>query len=240
MGVGRSFQIVRIFPQLSAFENVRIAVQAGTSSRFVFWKDAYALDDLNQRTWTLLDTVGLADRADTPCENLAHGEQRLLEIAVTLATRSKILPLDEPLAGLAEHDRQIITDLIVRLSKEHAVFLVEHDIDRVLATSDRITVLHNGRLIADSAPAEIARNPEVIAVYLGRRHGARRPGMAAGRPVLAAEAVASAPILRLSDLSSGYAGSRILDGVNLEVREGEVVAVLGRNVSVRRRCCEPS
>lgn len=229
MGIGRSFQIVRIFPQLSAFENVRIAVQASSSSRFVFWKDAYENDELNQPTWLLLETVGLADRADVLCENLAHGEQRLLEIAVTLATRSKLLLLDEPLAGLAEHDRQVVTDLIVRLSKERAVFLVEHDIDRVLAISDRITVLHNGRLIADGTPGEIARNPEVIAAYLGMRQGARRLGTLVRQSVLAPAATTSVPILQLSDLSGGYAGSRILNSVNLKVREGEVVAVLGRN-----------
>ena len=91
----------------------------------------------------------LADRAAEPCANLWHGEQRLLEIAICLATQAKLLRLDEPLAGLAETDRQVVGALIRRLAESHAVLLIEHDIDRVLALSDRITVLHQGRLIAD-------------------------------------------------------------------------------------------
>ena len=96
--------------------------------------------------------MGLQDRAAEPCQNLAHGEQRLL---------------DEPLAGLAEADRQVVGALIRQLAETHAVLLIEHDIDRVLALSDRISVLHQGRLIANGKPAEVASNPDVITAYLG-------------------------------------------------------------------------
>jgi ABC-type branched-subunit amino acid transport system ATPase component/ABC-type branched-subunit amino acid transport system permease subunit len=227
LGIGRSFQIVRVFPHLSAFENVRIAVQATSPHRFNFWSDAYGLADINERTWSLLAAVGLQDRADILCENLAHGEQRLLEVAVTLAGNSKVLLFDEPLAGLAEHDRRVVMDLIVRLSKSHAVFLVEHDIDRVLTVSDRITVLHQGRLIADGKPDAIARDPAVIAAYLGKsRAGANvMPASALAAPLRAA----GRPLLRVSGLSGGYAGSRVLNDLTIELREGEVVALLGRN-----------
>ena len=224
LGIGRSFQIVRVFPHLSAFENVRIAVQANDPRRSIFWKDAYGLDDMNGRTWSLLAAVGLQERAGILCANLAHGEQRLLEIAVTLAGNSKILLFDEPLAGLAERDRRVVTDLIVRLSKSHAVFLVEHDIDRVLTVSDRITVLHQGRLIADGKPDSIARDPAVIAAYLGKSHAETAAQRSAVR-----SARSGAPLLRISNLSGGYAGSRVLDNVSMELREGEVVALLGRN-----------
>ena len=180
---------------------------------------------MNARTWSLLDAVGLADRAAEACANLSHGEQRLLEIAITLATDAKLLLLDEPLAGLAEADREVVGALIRRLAETHAVLLIEHDIDRVLALSDRITVLHQGRLIADGKPAEVARNPDVIAAYLGTAHGAPPPvaPAAPGRrrigPVL----------LKVSGLQAGYGGSPVLDGIDLEVRAGEAVALLGRN-----------
>jgi ABC-type branched-subunit amino acid transport system ATPase component len=169
----------------------------------------------------------LQDRPHILCENLAHGEQRLLEVAVTLAGNSSILLFDEPLAGLAEHDRQVVMDLIVRLSKSHAVFLVEHDIDRVLTVSDRITVLHQGRLIADGKPDAIARDPAVIAAYLGKsRAGANAmPESAPAAPVRAV----SGPLLRVSGLSGGYAGSRVLNDLSIDLREREVVALLGRN-----------
>jgi ABC-type branched-subunit amino acid transport system ATPase component/ABC-type branched-subunit amino acid transport system permease subunit len=222
LGLARSFQILSVFRNLTAFENVRVAVQAQDSRHWGLWRDAYDYDDLNARTWSLLAAVGLDDRAAEPCANLAHGQQRLLEIAITLATDAKLLLLDEPLAGLAEADREVVGALIRRLADSHAVLLIEHDIDRVLALSDRITVLHQGRLIADGKPAEVARNPDVVSAYLG-----------ADRIVApAAESATAATgkvLLAVDKLRAGYAGSIVLEDLSLVVHEGEAVALLGRN-----------
>ena len=223
LGLGRSFQIISVFRTLTAFENVRIAVQAHDPGRHSLWRDAYRMEAVNARTWSLLDAVGLADQAGETCANLAHGAQRLLEIAVTLATEAKLLLLDEPLAGLAEADRVVVAKLIRELAETHAVLLIEHDIDRVLALSDRITVLHQGRLIADGKPSEVARNPEVIAAYLGSAHGAPPA------PPRAAAAVIGPVLLEARGVVAGYGGSRVLDGIDLEIRQGEAVALLGRN-----------
>ncbi|MGH7040624.1 MAG: ATP-binding cassette domain-containing protein [Acetobacteraceae bacterium] len=227
LGLGRSFQILSVFRNLTAFENVRIAVQAHHPGAGNLWRDAYAMEAVNARTWSLLDAVGLADRAAESCENLAHGEKRLLEIAITLATAAKLLLLDEPLAGLAEADREVVGRLIRRLAETHAVLLIEHDIDRVLALSDRISVLHQGRLIADGKPAEVAANPEVITAYLGTAHGTR-PAIPAAAPDAAAPGPVR-PLLDIAGLRAGYGGSTVLDGIDLAVGTGEAVALLGRN-----------
>jgi ABC-type branched-subunit amino acid transport system ATPase component/ABC-type branched-subunit amino acid transport system permease subunit len=229
LGLARSFQILSVFPNLTTFENVRIAVQASERQWYGFWRDAYADEAASGRVWSLLDAVGLADRAADLCSSLSHGEKRLLEIAVSLATDAKLLLLDEPLAGLAETDRQVVGALIRKLSTTHAVLLIEHDIDRVLAMSDRITVLHQGRLIADGKPAEVARNPAVIAAYLGQAHGAP-PVRTARAPVAANDARPTvAPLLQLEGVQAGYGGGTVLEGIDLTVLPGEVVAVLGRN-----------
>ena len=226
LGLSRSFQILSVFRNLTAFENVRVAVQAQDSRRWGLWRDAYSHDDINARTWSLLAAVGLEDRAADPCANLGHGQRRLLEIAITLATDAKLLLLDEPLAGLAEADRQVVGALIRRLADTHAVLLIEHDIDRVLALSDRITVLHQGRLIADGKPAAVAANPDVVTAYLGAERIIPPPA-----PTDTAQKTDAArkPLLAVQNLRAGYAGSVVLEDLSLTVHEGEAVALLGRN-----------
>jgi len=226
LGVSRSFQILSVFRNLTTFENVRVAVQAQSPQQNSLWRDAYGLVEVNARTWSLLAAVGLEDRAAEPCANLSHGEQRLLEIAISLATDAKLLLLDEPLAGLAEADREVVGALIRQLAATHAVLLIEHDIDRVLALSDRITVLHQGRVIADGRPAEVASNPDVITAYMGTaRAGGPQPSVHAGVP----RAIATKPLLQLEQVRAGYAGSLVLTDLDLVVHEGEAVALLGRN-----------
>ncbi len=225
LGIGRSFQILSIFPNLTVFENVRVAVQARRHGAMGFLADAHGLAAINDRTWSVLEAVGLADQAAEPCMNLPHGAKRLLEIGVTLATDSKLLLLDEPLAGLAEADRFIVAELIKKLSRRHAVVLIEHDIDRVLAISDRISVLHQGRIIADGAPAEVAKHPDVIAAYLGATEDGTLTAPAVERQVHAQ----ARPLLEAKGVAAGYSGSTVLSDINLVIHEGEAVALLGRN-----------
>lgn len=224
LGLGRSFQIVSVFQNLSAFENVRVSVQSRSQRRDAVWRDAYEDEAVNARTWSLLKAVGLEDRAGEGCANLAHGERRLLEIAVTLGTDAALLLLDEPLAGLAEADRVKVSALIRRLADSHAVVLIEHDLDRVVQLSDRITVLHQGRLIADGAPARIVGDHAVIAAYMGAKGAVAAPALSAPASVRAA-----APLLRVRGLTAGYGGSRVLEGIDLDIHAGEAVALLGRN-----------
>ena len=226
LGLSRSFQILSVFRNLTTFENVRVAVQAQSPQQNSLWRDAYRMADVNDRTWSLLAAVGLEDRAVEPCANLSHGEQRLLEIAIALATDAKLLLLDEPLAGLAEAEREVVGALIRQLAATHAVLLIEHDIDRVLALSDRITVLHQGRVIADGKPAEVASNQDVITAYMGTaRAGGPQPTVRAAAP----RAATTKPLLALEQVRAGYAGSLVLTDLDLVVHEGEAVALLGRN-----------
>src|SRR4029079_5863130 len=127
-------------------------------------------------------------------------------------------------------DRKVVGELIQRLAKSHAVHLIEHDIDRVLSMSDRITVLHQAGLIADGKPSEVAGHPEGIAAYLGSAHGkALPPPRATERRSVPTNAAAAAPLLKVEGVRAGYGGGTVLDGLDLAVLPGEVVALLGRN-----------
>ena len=152
--------------------------------------------------------------------SLSHGDQRLLEIGIALATAPEVLLLDEPLAGLSPRERGRVADLIRKLAERVTIVLIEHDIDRVLALSDRITVLHQGKVIAEGTPAEIQQDRQVQEAYLGGLKVSEVEGRAAS---------SAAPLLGLERINTFYGKSHILHDVSLEVREGEVVCLLGRN-----------
>jgi len=222
LGVSRSFQIISVFHALTVFENVRIAAQAKHRCRFAMLADSRSFADLNDEALRLLAAVGLADKAGALAANLSHGDQRLLEIALALATRPELLLLDEPLAGLAAHERVRVADLIRTLHRSLTIVLIDHDIDQVLALSDRITVLHQGRVIAEGGPAEIQQNADVQTAYLGHLKLAAAAGT--GDAPAGGE-----PLLRVEGVDAFYGKSHVLHGVSLDVFPGELVALLGRN-----------
>ncbi len=221
LGLSRSFQIVNIFQNLSVLENMRVAVQAASKHRFDIISDAEGLPELADRARELLGVVGLAAKPDAIAANLSHGDQRLLEIGLSLATNPEIILLDEPFAGLTDSERTFTAALIQQLAEKHTMLVIEHDIDRVLAISDIITVLHQGKVLARGTPEEIQNNADVQAAYLGGFHDMERR-----------ESVSTADnpvILKVDNINTYYGKSHILHDVSFEVKQGEVVALLGRN-----------
>ncbi|PYN94987.1 MAG: ABC transporter ATP-binding protein [Candidatus Rokuibacteriota bacterium] len=172
LGLARSFQVTSIFREFTVLDNVALAVQAHSGSSFRFWHDARRDPALRGPARAALAAVGLADRADVVAGNLAHGEQRQLEIAMALATRPRLMLLDEPMAGMGREDGERMVELLRGLKNGHGLLLVEHDMDAVFALADRITVLVYGRAIASGAPDEIRRDARVIDAYLGETESA--------------------------------------------------------------------
>jgi branched-chain amino acid transport system ATP-binding protein len=166
-GLARSFQITSIYREFSALDNVALAVQAQAGHSFRFWTRARSENSLREPARQILDEVGLGDRAGVLAANLSHGEQRQLEVAMALATRPKLLLLDEPMAGMGIEESQRMVSFLGRLKQKHTMILVEHDMDAVFKLADRISVLVYGRLIATGQPEAIRANPEVRAAYLG-------------------------------------------------------------------------
>lgn len=166
VGVAKSFQITNVFPAFSALENVRIALQAGVS-RLNFWRRRDALG-LSQRAHELLQLVGIGQHAHRPARDLAHGQQRALEIAIALAADPKLLLMDEPTAGMSPEETRTMMDLIQQLAGQRTIVLVEHKMKMVMGISDRIVVLHHGELLATGSPSDIRANDDVRRVYLGK------------------------------------------------------------------------
>tara|TARA_B100000579_G_C22763064_1_gene819976 strand:+ start:353 stop:1099 length:747 start_codon:yes stop_codon:yes gene_type:complete len=170
LGLARSFQITNIFLDLTAQDNVSLAVQAHAGHSFKFWKNVSKDDELRQPALEYLQQVGLLERAEVVAGQLSHGEQRQLEIAMALATRPKLLLLDEPMAGMGPKESSAIVEILKELKGELTLLLIEHDMDVVFSLADYITVLVNGRDIATDSPEAIRKNAEVKAAYLGEEY----------------------------------------------------------------------
>ncbi|MEI6721570.1 MAG: ABC transporter ATP-binding protein [Betaproteobacteria bacterium] len=170
MGVGRSYQKTNVFLTFTAFENCRLAAQSRQKSSMRFFRPAHRMADVNRAAEAALAAAGLEGRAGSIASALSHGEQRQLEIAMTLATEPRLLLLDEPLAGMGAEESASMVALLKRLVETHAILLVEHDMDAVFALAHRLTVMVNGQVLASGSPAEIRANPRVQEAYLGEGH----------------------------------------------------------------------
>jgi branched-chain amino acid transport system ATP-binding protein len=176
-GLGRSFQKTNIFLPFTVLENVRLAAQSRSSLRpwnpASWWLDTRKTTNSianNDHLTRAIELSGLQNKRQTLAANLSHGEQRQLEIAMTLATQPKVLLLDEPLAGMGVAEAQAMVDLLLTLKKDHAILLVEHDMDAVFALADHLTVMVDGKVIASAPPAAVRADAAVQAAYLGEEH----------------------------------------------------------------------
>jgi branched-chain amino acid transport system ATP-binding protein len=169
LGIGRSFQITNIFPNLTVFENVRLAAQALGRDNFKFFRSTAHFGRYSSRAMAVLEMIGLADAAHIPANTLPHGGKRKLELAMLLAPDPEILLLDEPTAGMASEQVPELLAIIARVRAEgsRTIVLVEHNMNVVMHLSDVITVMHLGQVLTEGTPAEIAANPLVQNVYLG-------------------------------------------------------------------------
>jgi branched-chain amino acid transport system ATP-binding protein len=166
LGIGKSYQITNVFPHLTVLENVRVAAQGHTRS-FNFWARAVDLHDVRARAEAILVTVGLAAKARHLAAHLSHGERRHLEIGIALASEPTLLLLDEPTAGMSPEETDETMLLIRRLASGRTIVLVEHKMKLVMNISDVITVLHQGRVLAEGTPEEIRASALVQQTYLG-------------------------------------------------------------------------
>ncbi|NQU14442.1 MAG: ABC transporter ATP-binding protein [Desulfobacteraceae bacterium] len=165
-GIAVAYQITNIFPMLTAMENIRVAAQSRLTT-FNFWSRALSLEKVVDQALDILEQIGLAEFRDEVAAKLSHGHQKRLEIGIALATRPKLLLLDEPTAGLAPTETRQVIELIKKIGQNLTIILVEHKMKVVMEVSDKITVLHYGRLLAQGSPDEIRANQEVRRVYLG-------------------------------------------------------------------------
>jgi len=171
LGLVRSFQISAVFPNLTALENVRVALQREHGESFDFWRSKSVLNRFNERARALLDDVGLSAFADIRAAEMPYGRKRALEIATTLALEPEMMLLDEPMAGMGQEDIEKIAALIKRIAADHTILMVEHNLNVVSNLSDKITVLTRGQILAEGDYATLTKDERVKEAYLGAGHG---------------------------------------------------------------------
>jgi len=169
-GLGRSYQKTNIFQPFSVWENVRLAAQSRSPHAARWLSLATSFVSNNERAAHAMELAGLAGRRDAIAGTISHGEQRQLEIAMSLATAPRVLLLDEPLAGMGVAEAERMVQLLLKIKPDHAIMLVEHDMDAVFALADKLTVMVNGQVIASGSPAQIRADSNVQSAYLGEEH----------------------------------------------------------------------
>ncbi len=222
LGLGRSFQITNLFPKLSVYENMRLAVQARHPSRDALLADTANVAEVHGKVDEMVKWVGLSGMENARADSLSYGGQRLLDLGLALATEPRVLLADEPLAGLSVAERERVGLLIKDVSRHVPVLLVEHDIDRVFELADHVTVMADGRVLVDGTVDDAKNSKDVRDIYIG-----------SGTSEVAASArqgqFSDEKILDLDKVNLAYGKSHILQDVSFDLHKGEILALLGRN-----------
>src|SRR5450759_5021844 len=222
-GLARSFQITNLFKELSIYENLRLSLQAQHRMRFNIWRDIDSYPEVDDETAELIKFLGLEGIEGIEGDELSYGGQRLVDLGIALGSKPQVLLLDEPLAGLAAAERERVSKLIRSVAANIPVLIVEHDIDRVFGFSQAVTVMNQGEVLMTGSPDAVRADRRVQQIYTGT-------GIPEVEHNRTDEARQGAPyILRFEGVNTFYGKSHILNDATLDVREGEIVALLGRN-----------
>jgi branched-chain amino acid transport system ATP-binding protein len=222
-GLARSFQITNLFRGLSIYENLRLSLQARSAARFNIWRDIDSYADIHAETSELMKFLGLEGIEDIKGGDLSYGGQRLVDLGIALGSKPQVLLLDEPLAGLAAAERERVSNLVKNVAANIPVLIVEHDIDRVLGFSQTVTVMNQGEVLMSDTPEAVRADRRVQEIYTGKGI----PDVSQQRCDESAQD--AKPLLRFERVNTFYGKSHILNDATLDVREGEIVALLGRN-----------
>jgi branched-chain amino acid transport system ATP-binding protein len=220
-GLARSFQITNLFRGLSIYENLRLSLQAQHPMRANIWRDIDSYGEIHGETAELIKFLGLEGIEHIEGGELSYGGQRLVDLGIALGSKPKVLLLDEPLAGLAAAERERVANLVKNVARNIPVLIVEHDIDRVLGLSQQVTVMNQGQVLVAGTPSMVRADRRVQEIYTGT-----------GVPPVTGRASAeaeSAEVLLFQSVNTFYGKSHILNNATLDVRQGEIVALLGRN-----------